>query len=95
VVGSAKRGWNLSGSATEMIRAMRLNSKEGCEEDLNEHTRRHYNFSREQLKGCRRRIFWTAFLVEVSSLEKNSTELIMTSTSDFRVSLRVSSVPYS
>jgi hypothetical protein len=94
LIGKDTSGWDLSGSATEMIRAMRLNSEEGCEEDLNEHTRRYYNFSREQLKECRRRIFWTAFLVEVSSLE-NSSELIVTSISGSRVSLEVSFVPYS
>ncbi|KAK6004609.1 hypothetical protein QM012_008471 [Aureobasidium pullulans] len=64
LIGKDSTGWDLSGSALRVISAMRLNSEEGCEEDLDEFTRRYYSFSREQLKECRRRTFWTAFLVD-------------------------------
>ncbi|KAI4732150.1 hypothetical protein E4T49_00150 [Aureobasidium sp. EXF-10728] len=64
LVGRDSTGWDLSGSALRVISAMRLNSEEGCGEDLDEFTRRYFSFSREQLKECRRRTFWTAFLVD-------------------------------
>ncbi|TIA31098.1 hypothetical protein D6C78_09162 [Aureobasidium pullulans] len=64
LVGKDSTGWDLSGSALRVISAMRLNSEDGCAEDLDEYTRRYYSFSREQLKECRRRTFWTAFLVD-------------------------------
>ncbi|KAG9524544.1 hypothetical protein KCV07_g1648, partial [Aureobasidium melanogenum] len=64
LIGKDSTGWDLSGSALRVISAMRLNSEEGCGEDLDEFTRRYYSFSREQLKECRRRTFWTAFLVD-------------------------------
>ena len=66
LIGKDSAGWDLSGSALRVISAMRLNSEEGCGEDLDEFTRRYYSFSREQLRECRRRTFWTAFLVDVS-----------------------------
>lgn len=69
LIGKDSTGWDLSGSALRVISAMRLNSEEGCGEDLDEYTRRYYGFSREQLKECRRRTFWTAFLVDVSMHE--------------------------
>jgi hypothetical protein len=50
LIGKNTLGWDLSGSAKEIIRAMRLNSEEECGQDLDEHTRQYYNFSGEQLK---------------------------------------------
>lgn len=94
LIGEDSASWELSGSALGIIRAMRLNSEEGCGEHLDDATRRYYNFSREQLKECRRRTFWTAFLVDVSTVV-NSCELILTSTSDIKVSAEGFSVPYS
>lgn len=67
LVGKDSMGWDLSGSAIRVISAMRLNSEEGCGDDLDEYARRYYSFTREQLKECRRRTFWTAFLVDVST----------------------------
>ncbi|KAI5196405.1 hypothetical protein AUEXF2481DRAFT_30563 [Aureobasidium subglaciale EXF-2481] len=64
LVGQDSAGWDLSGSALRVLSAMRLNSEEGCGEDLDEYKRRYFNFSREQVKECRRRTFWTAFLVD-------------------------------
>jgi len=64
LVGRDSTGWDLSGSALRIISAMRLNTEEGCGEDLDEFNRRYFSFSPEQLKECRRRTFWTAFLVD-------------------------------
>lgn len=66
LIGDDSTGWELSGSALRVISAMRLNSEEGCARDLDEDARGNYSFSREQLKECRRRTFWTAFLIDVS-----------------------------
>jgi len=66
LIGDDSTGWELSGSALRVISAMRLNSEEGCAKDLEEDARQNYSFSREQLKECRRRTFWTAFLIDVS-----------------------------
>jgi hypothetical protein len=69
LIGKDSTGWDLSGSALRIISAMRLNTEEGCGDDLDEFNRRYFSFTREQLKECRRRTFWTAFLVDVSILE--------------------------
>jgi len=82
LVGRDSTGWDLSGSALRIISAMRLNTEEGCGEDLDEFNRRYFSFSPEQLKECRRRTFWTAFLVDASTHEDLRLIHILTSTSD-------------
>ncbi|KAI4750206.1 hypothetical protein E4T52_17196 [Aureobasidium sp. EXF-3400] len=64
LIGKDSTRWDGSGSAFRFISSMRLNNEEGCGEDLDEYPRRCYSFSREQLRECRRRTFWTAFLVD-------------------------------
>lgn len=59
--------WDYNGSALRVIGAMRLNTEEGCGEELDEY-RRSFNFTREQLRECRRRTFWAGFLMDVSVL---------------------------
>lgn len=57
--------WDYSGSALRLVGAMKLNTEEGCSTDLDEYSRRYYNFTRDQLNECRRRTFWSAFLTDV------------------------------
>ena len=57
--------WDFNGSALRAIGAMRLNTEEGCGEDLDEYARCYFSFTKEQLRECRRRTFWTAFLMDV------------------------------
>ncbi|KAI4851804.1 hypothetical protein E4T44_01909 [Aureobasidium sp. EXF-8845] len=64
LVGKDSIGWDLSGSALGVVSAIRLNSEDGCLEDSDGYPREDYSFSREQLRECRRRTFWTAFLVD-------------------------------
>ena len=94
LIGRDSTGWDLSGSALRIISAMRLNSEEGCGEDLDEFTRRYFSFSREQLKECRRRTFWTAFLVDVSNLEASYRSHVLTLNSDIMDSAEDCSAPY-
>lgn len=66
ITGKESMGWDLSGSAFRILSAMRLNTEDGCGQELDEYARRYYSFTREQLRECRRRTFWTAFLMDVS-----------------------------
>jgi hypothetical protein len=80
LTGKDSMGWDLSGSALRVISAMRLNTEEGCADDLDAFARPCFSFSNEQSRECRRRTFWTAFLVDVSSrLSKYDQELTQTS----------------
>ena len=56
---------DYNGSALRAIGAMRLNTEEGCGDDLDEYARPYYSFTQEQLRECRRRTFWAAFLMDV------------------------------
>lgn len=87
LIGKDSTGWDLSGSALRVISAMRLNNEEGCGEDLDEFTRRYYSFSSEQLRECRRRTFWTAFLVDVSMHETSKRVCSLTLSSDIMASV--------
>lgn len=57
--------WDYNGSALRAIGAMKLNTEEGCSEDLDEYARPYYSLTHEQLRECRRRTFWAAFLMDV------------------------------
>jgi len=94
LIGRDSTGWDLSGSALRIISAMRLNSEDGCGEDLDEFTRRYFSFSREQLKECRRRTFWTAFLVDVSPQRNFDHTPVLTLNSVIMASAEGCSVPY-
>jgi hypothetical protein len=94
LIGKDSTGWDLSGSALRIISAMRLNGEEGCGEDLDEFARRYFSFSREQLKECRRRTFWTAFLVDVSTHEISESSHVLTLISDITASAEGCSAPY-
>jgi hypothetical protein len=94
LVGRDSTGWDLSGSALRIISAMRLNTEEGCGEDLDEFNRRYFSFSSEQLKECRRRTFWTAFLVDVSAHEDLKLIHALTLISDTMDSVEGCFAPY-
>jgi hypothetical protein len=94
LIGKDSTGWDLSGSALRIISAMRLNTEEGCADDLDEFNRRYFSLSREQLKECRRRTFWTAFLVDVSIHEVLKLPHLLILTSDTMASAEDCSAPY-
>lgn len=64
--GKDNLAWDLSGSALRAASALRLNTEDGCGDDLDDNSRLYYSFSCEQIVECRRRTFWTAFLQDVS-----------------------------
>lgn len=66
LVGEGNIGCELLGSALTAIGAMCLNSEDGCGNGVMGSLRQYYNFSRDQLRECHRRTFWTAFLMGVS-----------------------------
>ena len=94
LIGRDSTGWDLSGSALRIISAMRLNGEEGCGENLDEFARRYFSFSEEQLKECRRRTFWTAFLVDVSSQAFFKLSHVLTLISDIMASAEGCFAPY-
>ncbi|KAL1302975.1 hypothetical protein AAFC00_003292 [Neodothiora populina] len=55
---------DYTGAALCVVAAMRLNTEDGCGENLDEQSRRVFSFTREQLRESRRRTFWAAFLVD-------------------------------
>lgn len=58
--------WDHCGSALRAIIGLRLNSEEGCNEDsINPEPRAEFGFTTEQLTECKRRLFWSGFLMDV------------------------------
>lgn len=70
-MGNESTAWDYVGLAVRAACAMRYNDEEGCQEPaqgVDEHLRyREYGLSGEQIAECRRRSFWSAFLVDCAS----------------------------
>ncbi|KAK3707658.1 hypothetical protein LTR37_012006 [Vermiconidia calcicola] len=64
--GSTGLAWDYVGSAIRTISFMRLNTEEGCLDDKDSmaQARTEFYFSREQLAECKRRLFWSGFLMD-------------------------------
>jgi len=58
--------WEYSGSALRAVSALGLNVEEGLGGVLSDSARPQFGFTREQSRECKRRTFWTAFLMDVS-----------------------------
>lgn len=80
--------WDYNGSALRAIGAMKLNTEEGCGDGLDEYARPLFSFNQEQLRECRRRTFWSAFLMDVSSECRSTTWSCLTLPSDITGSAR-------
>ena len=64
--GSTPLAIEYSGSAMRTVTCMRLNTEEGCLDDSESmaQTRIEFSLSREQLAECKRRTFWSAFIMD-------------------------------
>lgn len=67
-MGNEGAAWDYCGLALRAISAMRYNEEEGClEPDQKPDQKpryREYGFSKEQITECRRRAFWSGFLMD-------------------------------
>lgn len=63
--GATDFAWDYCGSAVRTIMYLRLNTEEGCKDDREsrKQTRFEFMFTREQLAECKRRTFWSTFLM--------------------------------
>lgn len=66
--GKATEAWDFCGSALRAISALKLNTEEGVK-DIPDDTDLDFGFDRSTLEECRRRTFWSGFLMDVSSTD--------------------------
>ena len=66
--GKATEAWDFCGSALRAISALKLNTEEGVK-DIPDDTDLDFGFDRLMLEECRRRTFWSGFLMDVSSTD--------------------------
>ena len=66
--GKATEAWDFCGLALRAISALKLNTEEGVK-DIPDDTDLDFGFDRSTLEECRRRTFWSGFLMDVSSTD--------------------------